>query len=134
MILSHLVAAMFVVAVSTGPFTEQSGPLSLQQKDAATRAYMRAATDCIVHSVVADARFRKDDPSANLGDLIVDAVPNCLTSVRAMIDAHDRYFGEDSGEEFFMGVYLDALPNALIKTIQKGAAEARPGAPREQAK
>ena len=51
-----------------------------------------------------------------------------------MIDAHDRYFGEGSGEEFFMGVYLDALPNALIKTIQKGAAEARPGAPREQAK
>jgi len=131
MILSHLVAATFVVAVSTGPLMEQSGPLSLQQKDAATRVYMRSATDCILRSVAADARFRKDDPSANLGDLIVDAVPNCLSPVRAMIDAHDRYFGEGSGEEFFMGVYLDALPDALIKTFQKGAAEARPGAARE---
>ena len=45
-----------------------------------------------------------------------------------MIDAHDRYFGEGSGEEFFMGVYLDALPNAVMKAIQKGAAEARPAA------
>ena len=68
-----------------------------------------------------DGRFRRDDPAANLGDLIVDAVPRCLTPVRAMIDAHDRYFGAGSGEEFFMSVYLDALPNAVIKAIGKNA-------------
>ena len=82
---------------------------------------MRSATECIVRTIAADARFHKQDPAANLGDLIVDAMPQCLTSVRAMIDAHDRYFGEGSGEEFFMGVYLDTLPNAVIKAIQKGA-------------
>jgi hypothetical protein len=126
MILSHLLAATFVAAISTGPLMEQSGPLSLQQKDAATRVYMRSATDCILRSVAADARFRKDDPSANLGDLIVDAVPNCLSPVRAMIDAHDRYFGEGSGEEFFMGAYLDALPDAVTKAIAKGGKAAGP--------
>jgi len=36
-----------------------------------------------------------------------------------MITAHDRYFGAGSGEEFFMGVYLDALPGAVIKAFQK---------------
>ena len=134
MILSHAAAATLAVAVSTGPLMEPSGHLSVQQRDAAARAYMRSATDCIGRSVAADTRFRKDDPSAALGDLIVDAVPNCLSAVRAMIDAHDRYFGAGSGKEFFMGVYLDALPNAIIRAIQKGSEEARPGAAREQAK
>ena len=82
---------------------------------------MRSATECIVRTVAADNRFHKDNPAADLGDLIVDAMPSCLTSVRAMIDAHDRYFGAGSGEEFFMGVYLDSLPSAVIKAIQKDA-------------
>ena len=125
MILSQLAAATFVVAVATGPLVEPPvSHLSLQQRDAATRVFMRSATDCIVRGVAADRRFRKDDPAANLGDLIVDAVPKCLTPVRAMIDAHDRYFGEGAGEQFFMGVYLDALPNAVIRAIEKGGGEA----------
>ena len=122
MILPHLAAASLVVAVATGPLVEPSVErLSLQQRDAATRVLMRSATECIVRTVAGDNRFRRDDPAANLGDLIVDAMPQCLTPVRAMIDAHDRYFGTGSGEEFFMGVYLNALPNAVIKAIQKGA-------------
>jgi hypothetical protein len=120
MILSHLAAASLVVAAAAGPLIEPSvSRLSLQQRDAATRTFMRSATDCIVRTVAADTRFRKDDPATNLGDLIVDAMPQCLTPMRAMIDAHDRYFGAGSGEEFFMGVYLDALPSAVIKSIQK---------------
>jgi len=122
MILSHLAAASLVVAAATGPLVEPSVErLSLQQRDIATRVFMRSATECIVHTVAADNRFRKDNPAADLGDLIVDAMPQCLTPVRAMIDAHDRYFGVGSGEEFFMGVYLDALPGAVIKAIQKNA-------------
>lgn len=121
MILPHLAVASLVVAVATGPLVEPSVErLSLHQKDSATRVLMRSATECIVRTVAADNRFRKDDPAANLGDLIVDAMPQCLTPVRAMIDAHDRYFGTGSGEDFFMGVYLDALPNAVIKAIQRG--------------
>jgi len=122
MILSHMAAASLVVAVATGPLAEPSVErLSLHQRDTATRIFMRSATECIVRTVAADNRFHKDNPAAGLGDLIVDAMPSCLTSVRAMIDAHDRYFGEGSGEEFFMGVYLESLPSAVIKAIQKDA-------------
>ena len=125
MILSHLAAATFFVAVATGPLAEPStSSLSLPQRGAATRVFMRSATDCIARKVAADDRFRKDDPSANLGELIVDAVPKCLTSVRALIDAHDRYFGEGSGEAFFMGAYLDALPGAVMKAIRTGGEDA----------
>jgi hypothetical protein len=127
MILSHLAAATLVVAVATGPLVEPSvGSLSLQQRGAATRVFVRSATDCIARKVAADDRFSRDDPSTNLGELIVDAVPKCLSSVRALIDAHDRYFGEGSGEAFFMGTYLDALPTAVMKAIRTGGEETGP--------
>jgi len=38
-----------------------------------------------------------------------------------MIAAYDRYFGEGSGEEFFMGPYLDLLPQLLLKRTKTGA-------------
>jgi hypothetical protein len=119
MILSKLAVATLVMGVATGAAVEPPAVrLSLQQKDAAIRAYMRAATDCVVRTVALDTRFHKDDPAANLGDLIVDAVPKCLDPVRAMIDAHDRHFGAGSGEQFFMGAYLDFLPAAVLNGIK----------------
>ena len=122
MILSKLAAASLLLAVATGPDVELVGPhLSPQQKSAATQPFVRSATDCIMTRVLSDARFRRDDPGARLGDLIVDAMPNCLTPVHAMIDVYDRYFGEGAGEEFFMGPYLDVLPNLLLKRIKAGA-------------
>jgi len=41
--------------------------------------------------------------------------------VRAMIYAYDRYYGEGSGEAFFMGPYLDVLPKAVLAGTNKGA-------------
>jgi hypothetical protein len=40
-------------------------------------------------------------------------------SVRALIDAHDRYYGAGTGEQFFMGPYLDSLP-AVVTGIVYG--------------
>ena len=121
MILAKLAAATLTIGVSTGPTVEAPlQHLSLQQRNAATQAYVRPVMDCITSSVISDVRFRSDDP-ANLGDLIVDAVPKCLGSVRAMIAAYDRYFGEGAGEQFFMGPYLDVLPNVLLKRTKAGA-------------
>ena len=122
MILAQLAAATLTVGVAMSPGIEAPvRHLSLQQKNAATQVYVRPVTDCIARNVVSDGRFRKDDPAANLGDLIVDAVPKCLDPVHAMIAAYDRYFGDGSGEEFFMGPYLDVLPNMLVKTMKSGA-------------
>ena len=122
MILSHLAAASLVVAVATGPLVEPSvSRLSIQQRDAATRVFMRSATECIVRTVAADNRFRKDDPAANLGDLIVDAMPSCLTS-GARDDRRARpLFRRGLGRGVFHGRLPRSLPSAVIKAIQKGA-------------
>jgi hypothetical protein len=118
MILSKLAAATLVVGVAGSVVESPTRQLSVQQRDAATMAYVRSATDCIARSVVSDTRFRKDDPAYNLGDLIVESMPKCLDPVRAMIAAYDRYFGEGSGEDFFVGPYLDVLPDAVVHRIK----------------
>jgi hypothetical protein len=74
---------------------------------------VRSATECIARTVLADPRFQTHEPVANLGDLIVASMPACITPVRAMIDAYDRYFGDGTGEAFFVGPYLDVLPTVV---------------------
>jgi hypothetical protein len=115
MILSKLAGAALIISVATGPAIETDGNvrLSLAQKNAAVQALMRSATECIARTVAADPRFRKQAPHDELGDIIVASVPSCVGPVRAMIDAYDRYFGDGTGEAFFMGPYLDALPAAV---------------------
>ncbi len=99
-----------------------SGPseatMSLAQKNAAMRPLVSSATDCIVKRVSDDPRFQDALAGGTVGDLIVDSMASCIKSVRAMIDAHDRFFGEGSGEAFFMGPYLDVLPKAVIKNAK----------------
>ena len=121
MIVAPLFGAALVVAVATGPSTgpaDETGPSA--QKIAATEPLVRTATECIVRAVITDPRYR-DDGRTGLGDLIVDSVPSCLTPVHAMIDAYDRYYGEGSGEAFFMGPYLDMLPKAVVAGAKKVA-------------
>ena len=116
MIIAKLAAATLAVSAAAGPLIEPSAVrLTLQQKNAATQGYVQSATDCIARAVAADTRFRRDNPAANLAELIVDSVPHCVGPVRAMIAAYDRYFGDGFGEEFFMGPYLDILPEAVTK-------------------
>ena len=116
MILAPLAGAALIVSVATGPIADPKGStiqLSVQQKNAAVQPLVRSATECIAGAVLADARFRSNEMP--LGDLIVESVNSCLGPVRAMIDAYDRYFGDGTGEAFFMGPYLDVLPTAVDK-------------------
>jgi hypothetical protein len=123
MILAPLLGAGLIVTVATNPLNDLTGKAypSAQEKAAATEPLVRSATRCIVRAVIADPRY-DSKPSVQLGDLIVDTMPSCLTPVRAMIDAFDRYYGEGSGEAFFLGPYLDVLP----KAVAAGATDARP--------
>jgi hypothetical protein len=92
------------------------------QRKAAVRPLMKSATECIARKVAADPRYPRLSRIGNVTDLIVDSITPCLPAVRALIDAHDELYGEGSGETFFMGPYLDALPAAigdLIKRIAK---------------
>ncbi len=123
MIVAPLLGAALVVNVATSPLTGPAAGeanLTLQQKAAATEPLVRSATDCIVHAVMSDPRFGAE-PHAAVGDLIVESIRSCRTPVRAMIDAYDRYYGEGSGEAFFMGPYLDVLPKAVLAGTNKAA-------------
>src|SRR5262245_4997996 len=114
MILAPLTGAALLISVATAPIVGQKEPtLSTPQKNAAVQPLVRSATECIARAVVTDVRFRSGDVA--LSDLIVESMPACLGPVRAMIDAYDRYFGDGTGEAFFMGPYLDVLPAAVNK-------------------
>ena len=120
MILPSLVGISLVVSVSvsTGlqPGIGHSTGMSAHQKNAVMQPLMRSATDCVLHAVLADPRFRTSE--ADVRDLIVNAMPACADAMRAIIDAHDRLYGEGSGEIFFMGPYLDTLPASVIKSVK----------------
>jgi hypothetical protein len=126
MILTPALAPLFgialVLTVAAGPTADPdaTAKLSPQQRNAATQPLVRSATDCIIRAVMSDPRFASEPPDA-LGELIVDSMPACMAPVRAMIDAYDRYYGEGSGEAFFMGPYLDVLPRAVADAGKKAA-------------
>lgn len=115
MIFAPLAGVALLVSVATGPIIEPKdlAQLSAQQKNAAMQPLVRFAIECVARRVAADTRFRTQEIA--LGDLIVETMPSCVGPVRAMIDAYDRYFGEGTGEAFFMGPYLDVLPTAVTK-------------------
>jgi hypothetical protein len=123
MLLAPLVGTALVVAVATEPFngsgdaTRDVTHLTIQEKMAATEPLVRSATTCIVHAVTADPRYGSQ--AAELGDLIVASMPSCVAPVRAMIDAYDHYYGDGTGEAFFMGPYLDVLPKAVVEGAKK---------------
>lgn len=119
MLLAPLFGATLIFTVATEPLDTAGHPthLSQQQKEVVTDPLVRTATDCIVRAVTTDPRY--GTKAAALGDLIVDSMPACVTPVRAMIDAYDRYYGDGSGEAFFMGPYLDVLPKAVVEGARK---------------
>jgi hypothetical protein len=119
MLIQPLAAFLLLVRVATGGTLapdDNSSPLSVQQKHAATQPLITSATECILKSVVADP-----NPDREIGDRIVDAVPVCIAEVRAMIAAFDRYYGAGAGESFFLGPYLDVLPAAVNRRVHGSA-------------
>jgi hypothetical protein len=124
MLLAPLAGAVLAMSIATGPAVEtQRSPaqMTAQQKNALMQPLVRSATECIARAVARDARFGKGALS-NFGDLITDSMPACVQPVRAMIDGYDRYFGEGTGEAFFMGPYLDVLP-AMVGKWSEGVAQ-----------
>jgi hypothetical protein len=121
MLVAPLFGAALFVAVAADPLHDATGDasLSMQEKVAATEPLVRSATRCIVQAVKTSPQYRS---TAHIGDLIVGSMAACLTPVRAMIDAYDRYYGDGAGEAFFMGPYLEVLP----KAVAAGASNAGP--------
>jgi hypothetical protein len=111
-----LIIAVSIAPGASAPDTDDSlQRLSAREKTAVIRPLVDDATTCVAHVVAADPRLGKSEVT----ELIVDSFRVCAGPVRALIDAHDRYYGSGSGEEFFMGPYLDALPAAVINIVGK---------------
>jgi hypothetical protein len=117
MIAVQVVAVGLVVTVATGPIVEprMSRDMSVQQKSTALQPLVNSATECIARAVAPSGALAAD----NLGDLIVASMPSCIEPVRAMIHRYDDYFGDGTGEAFFMGPYLDVLPAAIMQWVRQ---------------
>ncbi len=107
----QLTAPMGLAAIQPGT------QMSLHQKTAVLRPLIRSANDCVARAVAANPRFHKHEDAGEVNELIVAAMDACIDAMRAMISAHDRLFGEGSGEAFFMGPYLDVLPATVNKLV-----------------
>ena len=128
MILNTLAGLSLVLTVSVeshmaDPLGRGGGAsqMSIQQKNAAVQPLVRSATECVAKTVSADPRFGVQFKSGDINDLIVESMPSCLDPMRQMIDAYDRYFGMGTGESFFAGPYLDVLPAAVHKLLERSA-------------
>jgi len=128
MILATLVGLALVVNVSIDrQIQDQSGTadvgsvvhLSARQKDAAVRPLVRSATECVARTVSASPGFAEHASSGDINDLIVASMASCVDAMRAMIDAYDRYYGSGAGETFFSGPYLDILPAAVHRLLER---------------
>jgi len=103
--------------------------MSPQQKFATLRPLVRSATNCIVRTIEADPRFKRSAAADDMNELIVASMAPCADAMRSMIDAHDRLFGEGSGEAFFMGPYLEGLPLTINKLVKGAAYDPKPARP-----
>jgi hypothetical protein len=127
MILPTLAGLALVVTISVeGHLADPLGrhgaisQMSMQQKNAAVQPLVHSATECVAKTVSTDPRFSAETKGVDINDLIVESMPSCITPMRAMIDAYDRYFGVGTGESFFTGPYLDVLPAAVHRLIERG--------------
>ena len=124
MILETLFGMSLVLNVSLDTQMSQSSDpaswlhMTVRQKDASLLPLVRQATDCVVRKVVANPRYNNDMRPGDINDLIVDSIAACARPVRAMIDAHDRMYGNGSGEAFLLGPYLDVLPAAVVRQVK----------------
>jgi hypothetical protein len=100
--------------------------MSPQQKFATLRPLVRSATDCVVRTIEADPRLRRSSAPADMNELIVASMAPCADAMRSMIEAHDRLFGEGSGEAFFMGPYLEGLPLTVNKLVKGASYDPKP--------
>lgn len=126
MIVVSLVGLSLVLNVSlsqmpnpAGPvWSRNAAPLSVHRKEATLLPLVRRATDCILRHVSADPRMSGAIGADAVNDLIIDSISACKRPVRAMVDAHDRMYGNGSGEAFLLGPYLDVLPSAVVRQVK----------------
>lgn len=124
MLVKSLVGLSLVLSVSldaklpTPPAAVAWNQFSTRHIESALLPLVQRTTECIVRQVSANPRYYQDIGADEINQLIVDSITACARPVRAMIQAHDRMYGEGSGEAFLLGPYLDVLPAAVVKQVK----------------
>jgi hypothetical protein len=126
MIVAPLMGMAFLVTVGLtpgdAPGTHIDTPaVAARYKDATLLPLIRAATQCIVHAVTNHRGYEDTLRPSELEELITDAMDACAIPVRTMIDTHDEMYGRGSGEAFFLGPYLDAVPGVVGTQVRAPA-------------
>ena len=126
MILESLVGLSLVLNVSLGsppdaPAARHPLQMSVPQKEAALRPLVERTTHCIASEVVADPRFQPDMRRDQIIELIAASFDPCRRPVNAMVKAHDRMYGDGTGEAFLFGPYFNGLPGAVLKQAKTRA-------------
>jgi len=93
--------------------------MSVPQKEAALLPLVERTTSCITSKVASDPRYRPDLRRDEINNLIVDSLAACRDAVDDLIEAHDRMYGDGSGEAFLLGPYFDGLPAAVSQQAKK---------------
>src|ERR1051326_2601435 len=102
--------------------------MSPQKKLASLRPLVRSATDGVVLTIEADPHSAPGEwaPPGDVNELILASMAPRADAMRSMIEAHDRLFGEGSGEAFFMGPYLEGLPLTVNKLVKGASYDPKP--------
>lgn len=77
---------------------------------------LKAANECMVRQV---HETLSRNGTADLSDLIVEAVPACVEALRTLADLHDRTFGRGTGEHFVAGPFLDNVARLVRQPPQR---------------
>lgn len=106
---------------SFGPTVEEEARPTQYKKAAAVQPLVRATTDCVARIVRSryPMRWQNDE---QLGAIVTESILPCKARAEDMMDAFDELFGPDSGEIFFMGLFLDNLPMAVRRQIEASPA------------
>lgn len=95
--------------------------MSVPQKEAALLPLVERTTRCIAGEVMSDPRYRTDLRRDEINELIADALSTCSDTVDDLVEAHDRMYGDGSGEAFVLGPYFDELPAAVLEQAKTRA-------------
>jgi hypothetical protein len=79
--------------------------MTAQQKFAALRPLVRSATDCVVHAITADPRFRLSATGANMNELIVASMTGNRRPHGRMTSTTLRLVGSTITTRFCATVY-----------------------------
>ena len=126
MILESIVGLSIIVSASleTRPSIDTEPPppaLSVRQRDAALLPLVQRATECILHGIAAGPRELDHARAEEIDGLIVEAMFGCRRQLRAVVNAHDRMYGDGSGEAFVRGPFMDVLPAAVVQQARMRA-------------